>query len=81
MELQRPSKVDGGGVPQKDGSRGEHLPEVHPVTSSTALYSWQLDEGMAVEIGGQEIWDRPANAILVTDAELALEKDWPAPLR
>jgi hypothetical protein len=102
-----------------------YLPEVHPVTSPAALHSWQIDEGMAVEVSGQDFWDRIlkldpvgfrsgallesssgqfyvvsgvykyradpavlqrrgynlANAILVTDAQLALEKDWPTPLR
>jgi murein DD-endopeptidase MepM/ murein hydrolase activator NlpD len=101
-----------------------YWPEVHPVTSPAALHSWQVDEGMAVEVSGQDFWGRAlkldpvgfrsgallqssagqyyvvsgaykyradaatlqrrgynlANAILVTDAELALQKDWPAPL-
>jgi hypothetical protein len=103
-----------------------YLPEVHPVTSSAALHSWQIDETMAVQIGSPDFWDRvlkldpvpfrpgailksstgqlyvvsgqykylvpsmdvlvrrgynAANAIFATDADLALEKDWPTPLR
>lgn len=102
-----------------------YLPEVHPVTSTAALHSWELDESMAVPVGGLDFWGRAlklapvpfrpgsilrsssgqlyvvsgeykyavtnldlfarrgynaANAIPVTDAELALEKDWPTPL-
>jgi hypothetical protein len=102
-----------------------YLPEMHPVTSAAALHSWQLDESMAIQMGGPDFWDRvlsldpvpfrpgailqsstgqlyvvsgqykysvpgmdvftrrgynAANAIPATDAELALEKDWPTPL-
>jgi len=108
------------------GDLSGFLPEVHPITSFAALHSWQLDESTAVEVSGQQFWDRilkldpvpfrpgailqsgsgqlfvvsgqykytvpnmsvlvnrgynAANAIPVTDAELALEKDWPTPLR
>jgi murein DD-endopeptidase MepM/ murein hydrolase activator NlpD len=102
------------------------LPEVHPVTSPAALHSWQMNEAMAVEMGGTDFWDHvvsvgpmrfrsgtilqsgagqlfvvsgeykylvpnmdvfhlrgynQANAIAASDAELALHKDWPTPLR
>jgi murein DD-endopeptidase MepM/ murein hydrolase activator NlpD len=99
---------------------------VHPVTSPTALHSWQMTESQAVEVSSESFWDRTlrmeplrfrpgsivqsaagqifivsgeykhlvptmdvfhrrgykeSNIIAATDAELALHKDWPTPLR
>jgi hypothetical protein len=35
-----------------------YLPQVHPVTSPAALHSWQMNESIAVEIGGSDFWGR-----------------------
>ena len=35
-----------------------YLPAVRPVTSTSALRSWQIDPGTAVEVYSDQFWDR-----------------------